>query len=108
MSEDFLIRSCAPTLAGIKTANLFACPYKNKAEVVDALCNLNRKLSRKGLRILPLRFSEDKALIYLYRPNLADSAVGVAFLPDLGHLQQDFSNPEPGAHRKGVKGQPLR
>lgn len=70
MSEDYLIRNCAPTLAKLKTANLFSCPYKNKLEVVEALCGLNRKLSRKGLRILPLRFSEDKALIYLYRPNL--------------------------------------
>ena len=70
MSEDYLIRNCAPTLAKLKTANLFSCPYKNKSEVVEALCSLNRKLSRKGLRILPLRFSEDKALIYLYRPNL--------------------------------------
>lgn len=35
-------------------------------------------------------------------------AVGVAFLADLGHLQQDFSNLEPGAHRQGVKGQPFR
>ena len=26
MSEDYLIRNCAPTLAGIKTANLFSCP----------------------------------------------------------------------------------
>ena len=69
MSEDYLIRNCAPTLAKLKTANLFSCPYKNKSEVVEALCSLNRKLSRKGLRILPLRFSEDKALIYLYRPN---------------------------------------
>lgn len=26
MSDDYLIRNCAPTLAGIKTASLFACP----------------------------------------------------------------------------------
>lgn len=70
MSEDYLIRNCAPTLAGIKTANLFTCPYENTAEVVEALCRLNRKLSRKGLRVLPLRFSEQKVLIYLYRPKL--------------------------------------
>ena len=37
---------------------------------------------------------------------LADGAVGMAFLSDLGPLQQDFSNPEPGAPREGVKDQP--
>jgi len=68
MSEDYLIRNCAPTLAGIKTANLFTCPCSNRAELVSSLCRLNRLLCRKGLRVLPLRFSETKALIYLYRP----------------------------------------
>ena len=45
MTEDFLIRNCAPTLAGIKTANLFACPYENKTEITEALCRFNRILS---------------------------------------------------------------
>ena len=65
MTEDFLIRNCAPTLAGIKTANLFACPYKSKSEITEALCRFNRILSQKGLRVLPLRYSGKKALIYL-------------------------------------------
>ena len=43
MTEDFLIRNCAPTLAGIKTANLFACPYESKAEITEALCRFYRR-----------------------------------------------------------------
>ncbi|MDO5546205.1 MAG: DUF3793 family protein [Eubacteriales bacterium] len=89
MSEDYLIRNCAPTLAGIKTANLFTCPYESKAEIVDALCRLNRKLSPKGLRVLPLRFSEKKALIYLYRPKQLSAdlaqAEAVRILQSLGY-----------------------
>ena len=68
MSEDYLIRNCAPTLAGIKTANLFSCPCPDRAELVASLCRLNSRLCRKGLRVVPLRFSEKNALIYLYRP----------------------------------------
>lgn len=68
MSEEYLIRHCAPTLAGIKTANLFTCPLDSRASLLESLRKLNRKLSRKGLRLLPLRFSDKKALIYLYRP----------------------------------------
>ena len=68
MSEDYLIRNCAPTLAGIKTANLFSCPCPDRAELVACLCRLNGRLCRKGRRGVPLRFSEKKALIYLYRP----------------------------------------
>ena len=68
MSEDYLIRHCAPTLAGIKTANLFTCPYRDRKDLLSFVRQTNRKLIRKGLRVLPLRFTEDKALIYVYRP----------------------------------------
>lgn len=68
MSEDYLIRNCAPTLAGIKTASLFTCPYEDPNALVAELRRINQQLRPKGLRILPLRFSGKKALIYLYRP----------------------------------------
>ena len=73
MSEEYLVRNCAPTLAGIKTGSLFTCPYSSKAEIVTALSSLNQKLLSKGLRVLPLRFSENRALIYLYRPKRLES-----------------------------------
>ena len=44
MSEEYLIRNCAPTLAGIKTGSLFTCPYSSKAEVISSLRGLNQKL----------------------------------------------------------------
>ncbi|MBQ3192542.1 MAG: DUF3793 family protein [Oscillospiraceae bacterium] len=68
MSEDYLIRNCAPTLAGLKTASLFTCPFASRKKLLDSLRQLNRRLGSKGLRLLPLRFSDSKALIYLYRP----------------------------------------
>lgn len=68
MPEEYLIRHCAPTLAGIKTANLFTCPFDSRDALLDSLRRLNRKLADKGLRLLPLRFSDKKVLIYLYRP----------------------------------------
>lgn len=78
MSDDYIIRHCAPTLAGIKTGSIFACPYESKEAVLHALRQMNSRLGPKGLRALPLRFSDKKALIYLYRPkhlsaDLADS-----------------------------------
>ncbi len=79
MSDEYLIRHCAPTLAGIKTASLFTCPYETKQSLLDSVRRMNQWLRPKGLRLLPLRFSEKKALIYLYRPqkleaDLADAA----------------------------------
>ena len=89
MSEEYLIRNCAPTLAGIKTGSLFTCPYSSKAEVISSLRGLNQKLLSKGLRVLPLRFSENRALIYLYRPKRLESdlhqAESVRILQSLGY-----------------------
>lgn len=68
MSEDALVRNCAPTLAGLKTANLFTCPYGSREALLSAIRRMNFRLRGKGLRLIPLRFSPDKALIYLYRP----------------------------------------
>lgn len=68
MTDDYLVRHCAPTLAGIKTASLFTCPCEDKDKILNAIRRMNQRLRAKGLRVLPLRFSDKKALIYLYRP----------------------------------------
>lgn len=79
MTEDYLVRHCAPTLAGLKTGSLFACPYATQDALLASIRQINRRLNRKGLRVLPLRFSEKRALIYMYRPrqlsaDLADAS----------------------------------
>lgn len=69
MSEDLLIRHCAPTLAGIKTGNLFSCDCPCAKELTRELNSLNRRLGPRGIRILPLRVRDGRALIYVYRPH---------------------------------------
>lgn len=68
MSEEYIIRHCAPTLAGLKTGSIFACPYTSKDALRDSIRQINKRIGAKGLRLLPLRLSEKRALIYLYRP----------------------------------------
>lgn len=68
MSEELLVRHCSPTLAGMKTANMFVCSFTGEAEMRETLRRFNTKLGKKGLRLLPLRFQDNKALIYVYRP----------------------------------------
>lgn len=36
MSDEIVIRYCAPTLAAIKTGSLFNCPFENRAELTLA------------------------------------------------------------------------
>lgn len=69
MPEDLLVKHCSPTLAGMKTGNLFACTFPNEEEMKQCIRCWNRRLTKKGLRVLPLRFQSGRALIYVYRPS---------------------------------------
>lgn len=44
MSDEMIIRHCSPTLAGLKTENIFSCPYSNKKELFCAVRSLNQRL----------------------------------------------------------------
>ena len=68
MSAEMLVRYCAPTLAGLKTANLFSCSYQKKQQVREHCRTFNRRLGKKGIRLLLLHCSDRRALLYLYRP----------------------------------------
>lgn len=68
MSEEMLVLHCSPTLAGIKTGNLFSCPYESKAKNIRDIRGLNQRLAPKGLCILPLRYSDSRVLMYVFRP----------------------------------------
>lgn len=67
MSEELIVRHCAPTLAGLKTGNLFSCACSSRGELTRALSRLNKKLVPKGLCVIPLRQGNGRALIYVYR-----------------------------------------
>ena len=68
MSEEILVKQGAPTLAGIKTGSLFPCPCRDESALLDDIRRLNRLLAPKGLCLLPIRFQDEQALLYLYRP----------------------------------------
>ena len=55
MSEEIFVHYCSPTLAGIKTANLFSCRFADEKEMRDSVRRLNVALVKKGIRVLPLR-----------------------------------------------------
>ena len=72
MSNETLIRSCAPTMARLKTGNMFTCAFDSREQMTAELRQLNQRLRQKGLRILPLRWRDGRALLYLYRPKLLE------------------------------------
>ena len=72
MLYESLIRCCAPTMACLKTGNMFVCSFACREQMTCELRGLNQRLRDKGLRILPLRWRDGKVLLYMYRPRLLD------------------------------------
>ena len=68
MSEEILIRQGAPTLAGIKTGSLFPFPCEDHEALMTDIRQLNRRLSPKGLCLLPIRFLAGQALLTSIAP----------------------------------------
>lgn len=91
MSEDMIISKCSPTMAGLKTGNLFACPVADRKELTGSMRRLNAELVPCGLRMVPVKYMDGKALIYMYRPD---------------RLQQDLSD-ETAGRILAQKGYPL-
>lgn len=81
MSEDLIVRHCAPTLAGLKTGNMFRASFADEGELDAELERLNLILTEKGLRITALRIDCQvncgkcgiRALMYIYRPGQLQS-----------------------------------
>ena len=68
MLNSILIEHGAPTLAGIKTGNIFT--VKNtSANITNEIRQLNGVLTKKGLRLIPVRSTVKNTLVYLYRPD---------------------------------------
>ncbi|MCR5684242.1 MAG: DUF3793 family protein [Lachnospiraceae bacterium] len=90
MSEEIIIKHCAPTLAGIKTGSLFSVRVPKEKDINLEVRKLNSILRQKGIRIIPLRKTGEKALIYLFRPE---------------HLKKDLKDPNAKRilKRKGYK-----
>ncbi len=69
MSDEVIIEYCSPTLAGIKTGNLFTCGYVDKQNLMNDIRRVNKCLVKKGIRAIPVRYSDHRVLVYVYRPS---------------------------------------
>ena len=67
MLEEVLIRHSAPTLAGLKTANLFWYSWESKEEFENSVELWKRVLKEKGLSLTVIRTTEQRALLYVDR-----------------------------------------
>ena len=87
MSEREFIEFCSPTLAGIKTGNLFTATYRSKRELAEEIRRFNVHFRAKGLRLTLLSYTKTRANVYLYRPQ---------------YLKQDILDSEAAAILRGL------
>ena len=69
MSEELIVRHCSPTLAGLKTANMFSCEYASPEKLRQDVISFNRRFACKGIQAVALKKADNKALMYVYRPS---------------------------------------
>ena len=69
MSDEMIVEFCSPTLAGIKTGNLFSCECNDYKKLIKEVRRVNSILIKKGIKAIPVRCLNHRVLIYLYRPS---------------------------------------
>ncbi len=65
--ESCLIEHCSPTLANIKTANLFSVKCSCEEEVKEITKFYTSIFEKRGVSVYLLGVKKDYALIYVYR-----------------------------------------
>jgi len=96
MLEKYLIRHCAPTLASLKTAAMFAVEIPCDMELKSHIDMFNTYFKEKGLIMTLLRRRGENALIYVYRrshlcADLRKTGVG-CFLSKYGYGDIEVEN----------------
>lgn len=67
MLDKYLIRHSAPTLAGLKTANLFWYSREKGEELEEVLAPWKEIFREKGLGLRVMKVNGNRALLYLFR-----------------------------------------
>jgi len=67
--EEIVINQCSPTMAGLKTGNMFSYQMQSKAELLSSIRKLNKILVKRKVRLILLKYDGKRALLYMYRPD---------------------------------------
>ena len=91
--DKYLVEHCSPTLASLKTANMFSCAYENETALNTAVAALNELFKEKGVELIVLKKAHNTALIYVCRKKILCDDLnknGVSeFLREYGYCSTD-------------------
>lgn len=93
--ETYLIKCCAPTLAGKKVANMFTLRQGDKC-IKQKVFHWNEKLRSIGLKVCILKQTCRSGLIYVYREEMLKDTLNnpetLDFLHSLGYSSTDINS----------------
>ena len=91
--DKYLIEHCSPTLATLKTANMFSCRYESEKALKTAIDTWNGVFKDKGVELIILKTENSLALIYVCRKGMLKNDLnkdGVKdFLSEFGYRNTD-------------------
>ncbi len=95
--DDVLVLHCAPTMAGLKMANLVCIPVTDEEAHEEMVARYNSRFNKKGLYFKTLCSCQGRYLLYLYRKEQVDRYLqqsGVQeFLTSCGYTDlEDWDN----------------
>lgn len=92
--EKLIVRHCSPTLAHIKTGNLFSVQFDDYNSLIHQLNELNELVAISNIKIKILNLKETTALIYVYRKTLLEAEISNQevkdFLGNYGYTNFDI------------------
>ncbi len=68
--DKYLVEHCSPTLASLKSANMFSCSYDSENALDTVVSTWNMLFKDKGVELIVLKKTSDTALIYVCRKNM--------------------------------------
>lgn len=94
MFDGLLIEHCSPTLAGLKTANLFGLACPDGQDITAHVCQWDAQLRVRGVQCRQLYRNSGRALVLVYRPNRMAADLQrpevASFLSQLGYGSNDL------------------
>jgi len=110
MSEFNIINNCSPTLAGLKTGNIFNYEIKEGEDIYAIVQSFNSIFLQKGLKMIVLRVKDRVAMLYLYRPTQLwrdiNRSEAKGLLDDMGYPSSNMDGCiEELARRVNIKGE---
>lgn len=70
MSEELLLATCSPTMAGLKTASMYSCPIGDRETFERRFGRIRDIFYKHGIMIIPLKYMTKRVLLYMYRPDM--------------------------------------